>query len=266
MSQQQPPFAPLAIVAGIVIAALLIVSVSMFHIVEPGTRGVSVIFGEVNKQFKPEGLNIKWPIAETIYNVPIKQVTVSGSAPSFSSDLQTVNIKFDVLFRIPEGKVVELFRDYSGNAYNSLVEPRVQEAIKQVTAEYRAEDLVKNRRTIKAKALESLRADLKGLLTISDLVINNIDLTDDLKKAIEQKTVREQEALAKKFELDKALKDKEITIVKAEAEAESVRIKGEALRSSPEVIQLEIAKKWDGKAPASVVVGKGGANVLLPLK
>jgi hypothetical protein len=29
---------------------------------------------------------------------------------------------------------------------------------------------------------------------------------------------------------------------------------------------LEIAKKWNGVAPQSVVVTQGGANILLPLK
>lgn len=104
------------------------------------------------------------------------------------------------------------------------------------------------------------------LLNLVDLPINNIDLTENLEHAIEEKQIKEQEALAKKYELDKARRDAEITVVNATAEAKAVTIKGAALRSAPEVIELEIAKKWDGKSPATVVVGKGGSNVLLPLR
>jgi regulator of protease activity HflC (stomatin/prohibitin superfamily) len=98
------------------------------------------------------------------------------------------------------------------------------------------------------------------------LAITNFDFTDELEKAIEQKTIREQEALAKHFELEKAKKDAEITYVNAEAEARAVKIKGEAIRLAPSVIQLEIVKKWNGVSPQSVVTGRGGADVLLPLK
>ncbi|NJK90644.1 MAG: hypothetical protein HC904_01705 [Blastochloris sp.] len=80
------------------------------------------------------------------------------------------------------------------------------------------------------------------------------------------KQVTEQQALAKEYELQKARKEAEITLVNAQAEAQSVKIKGEALANSPRVVDLEIVKKWDGKAPQTVVTGQGGANVILPLR
>lgn len=72
-------------------------------------------------------------------------------------------------------------------------------------------------------------------------------------------------SLAKVYELQKAQKEAEITVVNAKAEAEAVEIKGKAIEMSPEVIQLEIAKKWDGHTPQTVVTSGGGANILLPL-
>jgi regulator of protease activity HflC (stomatin/prohibitin superfamily) len=104
-----------------------------------------------------------------------------------------------------------------------------------------------------------------GLLTIVDFAITNIDLTDQLEKAIEDKQVKEQQALAKVYELQKAQKDAEIRIVNAKAEAEAIKITGDALAAAPKLIELELVKKWDGKAPQSVVTSQGGANILLPL-
>jgi prohibitin 2 len=235
-------------------------------VIPPGHRGVSVMLGKVHPNALPEGFAFKRPFIETVVKVPIQQLTVSGTTSCFSSDLQTVNISYSVLYRLPENKVVELYQQFAGDPYNTLVDPRLQEAIKQVTAQFRAEDVVKNREKIKQTALQKLKQELAGLVDVRDVPITNIDLTDELERAIELKQVTEQQALAKVYELQKAQRDAEITIVNAKAEAESVRIKGEALTDNPRVVDLEIAKRWNGQSPQSVVVSEGGANVLLPLR
>jgi prohibitin 2 len=250
----------------VLILLLVLVTMGCWHIVPPGHRGVSVTLGTVDPQMRPSGITFKKPLVEDIIDVPIQQITVTGQTDTFSSDLQTVNFSYSVLYRIPEDNVVTLYRDYRGDPYTQLVDPRLQDILKQVTALYRAEDLVKNRETIKVTTLERLRAALAGLIEVVDVPITNIDLTEELEKAIELKQVTEQQALAKEYELQKAKKEAEITLVNAKAEAEAVQIKGKALADSPRVVELEIAKKWDGKAPQTVVVGEGGANVLLPLR
>ncbi len=238
-----------------------------YHIVPPGHRGISVTLGKVNPNELPEGITFKWPFIQRILDFPIMQLKADGKAPSFSSDLQNISFSYTVMYRVPASQVVKLFQQYKGEPYATLIEPRVQEVIKQVTALSRAEDLVKNRERVKDDVLAKLRQAVGDVLQIVDVSLTNIDLSDQLEQAIEQKVVREQEAFAKSFELDKEKKQAEITIVRAEAEAKSVGIKGDALKSAPEVIQLEIAQRWDGKAPLSVSVGNGGGtNILLPLK
>ncbi|HKP94862.1 MAG TPA: prohibitin family protein [Fibrobacteria bacterium] len=254
-------------IPGVVIAVvLLIFATSSFHIVPPGYRGISVTLGKVDSRARGEGLTFKKPLIEKIFDFPVRQNTVEGSAASYSSDLQTVQVTFKTLYRIPEGQVISIFQQYSGDPYQTLVEPRIQEELKQTTSLYRAEELVKSREKIKIEVLDKVKRAVGDLVMITDMAITNFDFTDELERAIEQKTIREQEALAKSFELDKARKDAEITIVNAEAEARSVKIKGEALRNSPDVISLEIVKKWNGVSPTSVVTGRGGADILLPVK
>ncbi len=254
--------APLAVLGGILAIALF----SAFHIVPPGHRGVSVTFGKVSPHARSEGITLKVPFVQTIYDFSVKQNTIEGNAAAFSSDLQTVQVAFKALYRLPENRVVQLFQEFQGDPYATLVEPRIQEELKQTTAIYRAEELVKNREKIKNEVLEKVQQSVGDWVTINDLAITNFDFTDELERAIEQKTIREQEALAKNFELDKARKEAEITVVNAEAEARSVKIKGEALKSSPEVISLEIVKKWNGVTPQSVVTTGGGASILLPVR
>lgn len=252
---------------GVIGLLLLVLAMKTYHIVPPGHRGISVTLGKVDPQELPEGLAFKWPFIQTITDFPIMQLSAGGKAQCFSSDLQNLMLYFNVMYRVPAGQVVKLFQQYRGDPFATLIEPRIQESLKQVTALSRAEELVKNREKVKDESIAKLRLAVGDVLQIVDFSLVNMDLSDQLEQAIEQKVVREQEALAKSFELDKERKQAEITIVRAEAEAKSVSIKGDALKSSPEVIQLEIAQRWDGKTPLSVSVGNsGGANILLPLK
>jgi len=261
---------PKIIISAIVVVILLVFCSlfigSFYEIVPPGHRGVSVTLGKVSQQVCHEGWNWKKPFVETITPVPVKQISQDGVGASFSSDLQNIRVDYKVLYSIPENSVVPLYQNYAGDPYQALIDPRVQQELKQITALYRAEDIVKNREKIKTEVLDRIKKAVGTIIHIEDFSIMNLQLSADLENAIEQKVIQEQQALAKNFELEKAKKQAEITIVDAQAEAQSVKIKGEALRSSPDVIQLEIVKKWDGKVPGTVVTGKGGANVLLPIK
>src|ERR1043165_4114530 len=115
------------------------------YVVHPGYRGVQVTMGKVSPAFKPEGFGLKAPFITTIHPVSIRQQTAEDKAECYSSDLQQIHIELRVLFRIPESSVVTLFQKYYGDPFDSLIAPRVQEALKEVAALQSAEQIVKNR-------------------------------------------------------------------------------------------------------------------------
>jgi len=160
---------------------------------------------------------------------------------------------------------VQIYQGYAGDPFDSLIEPRVQEAMKEVTALDTAEEIVKNREQIKDKALASAREKVGSLLVIDDVVIQNIDLTKQLEDAIEAKMVQEQEADKAKFTQQKAQVEADTTVITAKGEAEAIKIRGEALKETPNYIQLQIVEKWDGKTPLVVGSGTSGVNMLLPM-
>jgi prohibitin 2 len=235
-------------------------------IVPPGNRGVAVTLGKVSQDIRTEGLNFKMPFFTKIVKVPIQQITVDGSTECFSADLQTITVSYSVLYKLPPDKIIELYQLYHGDPYDTLVSPRIQDALKQATAKYKAEEMVKQREAVKLLAKEIVTREIAGMVTIVDIPLKNIDLTDQLEKAIEDKQVQEQQALSKTYELQKAQKQAEITVVQAEAEAKAVQIKGQALTANPKAIDYEIAQRWNGISPTTVVISNGGANVLLPLR
>ena len=95
--------------------------------------------------------------------------------------------------------------------------------------------------------------------------MEDISLSANLEAAIERKMVQEQEANKAVFEQQKAQIEAQIAVIRARGEAESIRIRGEALAKNPELIDLEIISKWNGRTPRIVGSGVGGAQMILPL-
>ena len=168
-----------------------------------------------------------------------------------------------MLFRVPESSVVKLFRGYDGAAFESVIAPRVHEALKEVVASQSAEQVVKNRERIKVRSLEVARKKIGTLLVVEDIVIENITLTKELEQAIEAKMVQEQEASKSKYLQQRAQIESDTAVIRAKGEAESIRIRGEALKENPAFVDLQIVDKWDGITP--LVVGSA-EKFVLPLR
>jgi len=247
----------------ILIFVLIIMASSGTYVVKPGYRGVEVTMGKVSPAFKPEGFGLKMPLATEIHPISTRQQTAEDKAECYSADLQQIVVQLRVLFRIPEASVVKLFQDYHGEVFPSLISPRVQEALKEVTALQSAEQIVKNREQIKVGALELARKKVGTFLVIEDIVVENIALTRELERAIEQKMVQEQEAAKAKFIQQRAQIEADTAIIKAKGEAESFKIRGQALKDNPTFVDLQIVDRWDGIAP--LVIGSGG-NVMMTLQ
>jgi prohibitin 2 len=238
---------------------------SASYIVEPGYRGVEVTLGKVSPLFKTEGFGWKSPFITHIVPVSVRQQTRELTAECYSSDLQQVKTELRVLYRVPQESVVKIFQQFAGDPFDSLIAPRVQEALKEVTAMESAEQIVKQREAIKAQALAAAQKKIGDIVILVDVVIQNIDLSHELETAIEAKMVQEQEAAKAKFTQQKAQIEADTVVIKAKGDAESIRIRGEALKLTPAFIDLQIVEKWDGKAPMVYGGNGSGANMLLPL-
>ena len=252
---------------GILIFVAAILGSSAAYVVQPGMRGVMVTLGKVSPAFLPEGFGFKAPFISKVVPVQIRQQTLNLETECYSSDLQQVSVQLRVLFRIPENSVVQIFQQYAGDPFQSLIAPRVSEALKEVTALQSAEQIVKNREVIKNKALESTRSKVGSILEIVDVVLVDISLSKELENAIEQKMVQEQEAAKSRFVQQRSEIEAQTAIIRAKGEAEAIRIRGDALRENPNLIQLQIVEKWNGVTPVVLSTGgeTSGANILLPL-
>lgn len=250
----------------LLILVIILAAFSASYVVDPGFRGVEVTLGKVSPVAKPEGFGFKAPFMTRVHPVLIRQQAGKFDAECYSSDLQQVKIAVRVLYRIPEGKVVTLFRDYEGDPFISLVQPRVAEALKELTALRTSELIVQKREEIKVGALAAARKKIQDLLVLDDLVLEDISLTTVLEKAIEAKMVQEQEAARARFAQQQAEVEANTAVIKAKGEAQSINLRGKALSENPSVLDLQVVERWDGIVPMVVGPGADGANMLLPLK
>lgn len=235
-------------------------------IVEPGEVGIKVSMGRMEKNLLNPGIQGFIPGVDTIIRFSTKQETVAGQAVPLTADQQPITVQYKVLYNIPGGQVLTLYEKYSGDPYTKLVEPQIQEAFRQVVAQYKADAATKNINIIKNQVLSMVRDNVKGLVNVVDVPITHVDLPEVLQQAIAQKQVMEQQALQKQYELDKARKEAEITIANAEAQARSIQLQSEALQKSPALIEYEKVKKWNGKLPDTMISGNGSSGTLFQLK
>ena len=258
---------PKLIGTAVVLFILLILVSASSYVIEPGTRGLKVTLGKTSEEFLPEGFGLKAPFVSSIVMVNIRQRTVPVKAECFSSDLQQVKIDLRVLYRIPETSVVSIYRQFAGDPFDSLIAPRVQEAIKEVTALLTAEQIVKNREEIKKKTVAAATHKIGTLLVVDDIVVRDINLSTELEKAIEGKMVAEQQANQARFTQIQTQIEAETAIISAKGEAEAIRVRGEALRLSPAYLRWKIVERWNGRSPMVVPSGPDntGSALLLPV-
>ena len=250
---------------GLLLAASLALFVSGCTIVEPGEVGVKISMGKMQKALLMPGMQGFMPGVDNIYHYSIKQKTLEGKAIPLTADQQPITMEYKVLYSIPEGQVLTLWANYTGDPYTQLVDPQIQEAFRQVVSQYKADAATKNVNVIKNQVLSMTKENVKGLVNIVDIPITHVELPEVLQQAIAQKQVMEQQSLQKAYELDKAKKEAEITVANAEAQARSITLQTQALEKSPALIEYEKVKKWDGKLPGTFISG-GAANTLFQLK
>jgi prohibitin 2 len=142
-----------------------------------------------------------------------------------------------------------------------VIDPAVQEAVKAVTAEFTAEQLISERPKVREEIKRLLRDRLSPFhIMVDDFSIINFEFSKEFNRAIEEKQTAEQLALKARRDLDRIKIEAEQQIAKARAEAESLRLQkqevtSELIRLREIEAQVRAIEKWDGRLPG--VVGSG---------
>jgi len=233
------------------------------HQNEPMQRSIEVKFGKPSNIVYKEGMYFYNPLGTEILKLSIANQSIEKEVNVYSSDLQPVKTKIRIQYEIPDNSVKNILINYNGNVVDNFVIPKVIEALKEITSTKTAENIVKQRDDIKKRVLDLSKLKLNNLVNLTDVVIEDTELSDSLEKAIESKMIQEQEAEKSKFLQEQAKIDAQTKIIRAQAEAKSAEILGKAVSDNPKIIQMEMIKKWDGKMPQVI---DGNNSLIMSLK
>jgi len=270
--------APKYIIAVLVVAVLF--SSSIFTI-PAGSRGVLLRFGAVEKGTLDPGLHFKLPFIENFETLSVRVQKAQTIETAASQDLQVVTTKVAVNFNLDPKNVDSVYsRVGSVEAmYQRVISPAVSNAVKAVTAEFDADQLLKKREMVRAEIAKQIREAVAPYNVIIDAVnITNFNFSADYNRAIERKQVAQQQALQAKYDLQRAqiAAQKQVAIAKAQAEAQIAKAKGNAqatilnaqadakamrLKASaitPRILELQAIQAWNGKMPTVLGGSMGG--------
>jgi len=249
------------IIPAIIVLIVFIIIMDGFVSVPAGHVGVIFDQGRgVLEEELDEGLHLKIPFWQqaTVMDAKTQEYTMStvegegvklndDSIESRSNDGQVIWVDSTILYHIDKKEADNIKRSLgTKEEYNTkIVRPRAREVIRQIIAQYNALDLVSEKRSeIVAVMNENLKeAYGKHDIILEEVVLRNVTYSKDFANAVEQKEVARQKIKTAEYQKEQATQLKEKRIIDAEGEAESIRLKGDALRNNPEVVQLEFINK-----------------------
>ena len=262
--------AKIVVAAVIVLIVIAVVASSSVKIVDAGNRGILTHWNAVDLTSAPldEGIHFVIPFQDDIVQMEVRTLKYDTSTRSASQDLQTVQTTVTVNYHPDTEKVHFLYKEIGLSYENRVIQPAIDETVKQVSANYNAEELITKRPLVKSDIENAIRDRLNQFYIVTEVIsITDFEFSPLFAKAIESKVEAEQKAQKAENDLIRievearqleaqAVGLAAANVAEAQGEAEAISIINNALSNNPFYIEWLKTQAWDGKLP--LVVGEGG--------
>lgn len=252
--------------------------------VKNGETAVIVNLMGDNKGVSPQEVGVGWKFLtpnEELFKFPTFNQNFSLGVVSFQdTDGMTLKVPLGATIKAAPGSAPLLFQTYR-KGMAEIVGVNVPQVILSTlnndAAKLTADKIYSENKEAFFKGVEEkVRAHFapRGLIIESLYVTGQIGLPDQIRERIDAKVAAVQMTIQRQNEVqqviaeaekkrEEARGEKDAAILRAEGEAESLNIRGEALRKNPAVVELNAIEKWDGKLP---VYNGGGAVPFINVK
>lgn len=221
--------------------------------VDTGNRGVKTVWGEVVGESLPEGLYFYNLFSTTIHEMNCKITNDTYTFETYTKDVQQATIEFSINYAVDSTKAHLLFKEVGKSYGEKVIEPKVIQAVKDVIGKWEADALVANREKATAEIMNMLKVSLaENYIVVQNVVLENIEYSAQFERAIEEKQIATQDAIKAKNKTKQVEEEANQKVLSAKAEAESMRIRSQALSQNQNLVAYEAVQKWDGKLPVNI--------------
>ena len=247
-------------IIGFVAVALVIVGVacavgSCIRTVPTGHTGIVTTFGNVESYTYEAGVHFTAPW-KTVVNMDNRNQKAAIDLLSFSSDIQEVSVTYTLNYQIQKENAQDIYRTIGIGYFETVITPRIQEAVKSVIAKYTAEQLLEMRADLSNEIKQILIEKLATYnIEVLDTSLENLDFSDAFTNAVEAKQVAAQKSQQAKIEQEQALMEaeyaKNIAETKANADAAVAKI---AAQAELDVTKIQAdAAEYAGQKDAAII-------------
>lgn len=252
--------------SGIFLSILLIIC-SSFYIVNPGEVGVEIFFGKV-ANFSDAGFHWKSPFTE-IVNLNLRTQKFEQKLEGASNDLQEITVDIAINYRLDFERIGDLYSKVGKDYISTIIEPAVLNLAKAGISKYPISEIITKRNELAETIQTTLSERLsRYYMVLENVNLSNINFSPKFTEAVTEKQVQEQNVQTAEYKRQQAEKNKQSTILDAQAEAEKQRLL--AANTSRDVVELKWIEAWkDGgaKMPETLITtGDKGLQFLLQKK
>ncbi len=241
-------------------AVLIIVGIgtgagSCVRTVPTGHTGIVTTFGNVESYTYEAGVHITLPWI-TVINMDNRNQKAAIDLICFSSDIQEVSVTYSLNYQIQKENAQDIYRTIGISYFDTVITPRIQEAVKSVIAKYTAEQLLETRAELSSEIKRILTEKLDTYnIDVLDTSLENLDFSDAFTNAVEAKQVAAQKSQQAKIEQEQALMEaeyaKNIAETKANADAAVAKI---AAQAELDVTKIQAdAAEYAGQKDAAII-------------